>query len=40
MSDLSFLTPYWSGSEMMRIHLASLRRFHPGRADPDFQTRR
>lgn len=29
MSDLSFLTPYWSGSEMMRIHLASLRRFHP-----------
>ena len=30
MSDISFLTPYWSGSEMMRIHLASLRRFHPG----------
>jgi hypothetical protein len=29
MSELSFLTPYWSGSEMMRIHLASLRRFHP-----------
>ena len=29
MSDLSFLTPYWSGSEMMRIHLASLRRFYP-----------
>ena len=30
MSDISFLTPYWSGREMMRIHLASLRRFHPG----------
>ena len=29
MSDVSFLTPYWSGAEMMRIHLASLRRFHP-----------
>lgn len=29
MSEISFLTPYWSGSEMMRIHLASLRRFHP-----------
>ena len=29
MSDLSFLTPYWSGREMMRIHLASLRRFYP-----------
>lgn len=26
---LSFLTPYWSGREMMRIHLASIRRFHP-----------
>ena len=26
---VSFLTPYWSGSAMMRIHLASLRRFHP-----------
>ncbi len=30
MSDLSFLTPYWSGHEMMRVHLASLRQFHPG----------
>ena len=29
MSDLSFLTPYWSGRDMMRIHLASLRQFHP-----------
>jgi hypothetical protein len=27
--DVAFLTPYWSGAEMMRIHLASLRRFHP-----------
>ena len=27
--SLSFLTPYWSGSDMMRIHLASIRRFHP-----------
>ena len=26
---LSFLTPYWSGPEMMAIHLASIRRFHP-----------
>lgn len=26
---VTFLTPYWSGSEMMRIHLQSLRRFHP-----------
>jgi hypothetical protein len=29
MNDVSFLTPYWSGSEMMRLHLASLRQFHP-----------
>jgi len=27
--SISFLTPYWSGEEMMRIHLASIRRFHP-----------
>lgn len=26
---ISFLTPYWSGAEMMRFHLASIRRFHP-----------
>ncbi|MEY4095013.1 MAG: hypothetical protein RLZZ53_2212 [Acidobacteriota bacterium] len=26
---VTFLTPYWSGSEMMRIHLRALRRFHP-----------
>jgi hypothetical protein len=26
--SISFLTPYWSGREMMRIHLASIRRFH------------
>jgi hypothetical protein len=26
---VTFLTPYWSGAEMMRIHLASIRRFHP-----------
>jgi hypothetical protein len=29
METVSFLTPYWSGREMMRIHLASIRRFHP-----------
>lgn len=27
--SLSFLTPYWSGEEMMRVHLTSIRRFHP-----------
>lgn len=26
---VTFLTPYWSGAEMMRIHLRALRRFHP-----------
>ena len=26
---ISFLTPYWSGREMMRIHLESIRRFYP-----------
>jgi hypothetical protein len=26
---LSFLTPYWSGGEMMRIHLRSIREFYP-----------
>ncbi len=26
---ISFVTPYWSGREMMRIHLESVRRFHP-----------
>lgn len=26
---ISFLTPYWSGAEMMQVHLASIRRFHP-----------
>lgn len=26
---LSFLTPYWSGTAMMRLHLASIRQFHP-----------
>ena len=29
LDSVSFLTPYWSGREMMRIHLASIRRFHP-----------
>lgn len=29
MDPISFLTPYWSGAEMMRMHLASIRRFHP-----------
>jgi len=28
-SPISFLTPYWSGAEMMRLHLASIRRFYP-----------
>lgn len=28
-ASLAFLTPYWSGEEMMRIHLASIRQFHP-----------
>lgn len=26
---ISFLTPYWSGREMMRIHLESIRKFYP-----------
>jgi len=26
---ISFATPYWTGPEMMAIHLASIRRFHP-----------
>lgn len=26
---ISFLTPYWNGREMMRIHLASFRKFFP-----------
>ena len=26
---LSFVTPYWSGAEMMRVHLASIRIFYP-----------
>lgn len=29
MTSLSFLTPYWSGREMMRIHLSSIRQFYP-----------
>ena len=29
IGSISFLTPYWSGRDMMRIHLASLRRFYP-----------
>lgn len=28
-ATLSFLTPYWSGRAMMRIHLGSIREFHP-----------
>lgn len=28
-ATISFLTPYWSGREMMRLHLASIRRFYP-----------
>lgn len=27
--SIAFLTPYWSGREMMRIHLASIRCFYP-----------
>ena len=27
--SVSFLTPYWSGREMMRLHLDSIRRFYP-----------
>lgn len=27
--SIPFSTPYRSGSEMMRIHLDSIRRFHP-----------
>jgi hypothetical protein len=26
---VSFLTPFWSGADMMRRHLQSVRRFHP-----------
>jgi hypothetical protein len=26
---ISFVTPYWCGRELMRIHLASIRRFYP-----------
>jgi hypothetical protein len=26
---LAFLTPYWSGPEMMKVHLSSIRKFHP-----------
>ena len=29
VSDLSFLTPYWTGREMMECHLESIRRFYP-----------
>jgi hypothetical protein len=29
LDSVSFLTPYWSGREMMRIHLTSIRQFHP-----------
>jgi hypothetical protein len=29
VSMISFVTPYWNGQEMMRLHLASVRRFHP-----------
>ncbi|MGH9255028.1 MAG: hypothetical protein ACRD3C_10710 [Vicinamibacterales bacterium] len=27
--SLSFLTPYWSGCDMMRVHLRSVRTFYP-----------
>jgi hypothetical protein len=27
--SITFLTPYWSGEQMMRVHLQSIRRFHP-----------
>jgi hypothetical protein len=28
-TEISFLTPYWSGADMMRLHVASIRAFHP-----------
>ncbi|MDB4912848.1 MAG: hypothetical protein JWM95_492 [Gemmatimonadetes bacterium] len=28
-ADISFLTPYWSGREMMTVHLESVRQFYP-----------
>jgi len=28
-NSISFLTPYWSGREMMRMHLESIRKFYP-----------
>lgn len=27
--SISFLTPYWNGDDMMRIHLTSIRKFFP-----------
>ena len=27
--SLTFLTPYWSGRDMMRVHLSSIRAFYP-----------
>lgn len=29
VGEISFLTPYWTGRELMDIHLRSIRRFHP-----------
>ncbi len=29
MNGISFVTPYWSGREMMRIHLESIHRYYP-----------
>ena len=29
VGNVSFLTPYWNGREMMDIHLQSIRQFHP-----------
>ena len=37
---LSFVTPYWSGAEMMRVHLASIRNVLPGLAHPRIEAGR
>jgi len=29
VNEITFVTPYWNGREMMRIHLEAIRRFYP-----------
>jgi hypothetical protein len=29
MNEITFVTPYWNGREMMQIHLQSIRQFYP-----------